>query len=469
MRQGESKDLRLSLANLKFAALAAHAQIRDTSYTGEQLSKCEAAMRKSAVVMCAFLAAFSVPLLHADLAAIHANALPQETAVLAALDDARQLEPYSRSFTADPQWNFPLAKSEVAARLGKDLGFLQLAAKNHPDNAELLLLTGLVAHYAYNVDVEGSFETAMNMLDQAHKLASADVRPSWFRAMLQCQTMHPDTGANEFLSIETGHAWDQLPAAFWGDYMECAAITNMPAHALRAASHIEKLHGPQSQMTAFLVGAEKKRFEPYDPAKKYQPKEVWEGEKAGDEVIFTSTMCGVRLHAHGDWGVENLELGNGSCVANFSAGPYKGTAHDLHPSVLLLVQRPKEGESLEEYSMKFQKDGTFEPDPALHCPVAHCIALMGVQPGMYKRDGDGHGRLVIFERDEPEFPGLIFESPQGPPQPKAGAGPVAYHPNQIQQRIPGKLYYVVLLDAAASIEEPALKDYDFFLQNLTVE
>jgi hypothetical protein len=76
---------------------------------------------------------------------------------------------------------------------------------------------------------------------------------------------------------------------------------------------------------------------------------------------------------------------------------------------------------------------------------------------------------VIFERDEPEFPGLIFESPQGPPQPKAGAGPVAYHPSQIQQRIPGKLYYVVLLDTAASIEEPALKDFDFFLQNLTVE
>ena len=426
-------------------------------------------MRKSAVVMCAFLAAFSVPLLHADLAAIHANALPQETAVLAALDDARQLEPYSRSFTADPQWNFPLAKSEVAARLGKDLGFLQLAAKNHPDNAELLLLTGLVAHYAYNVDVEGSFETAMNMLDQAHKLASADVRPSWFRAMLQCQTMHPDTGANEFLSIETGHAWDQLPAAFWGDYMECAAITNMPAHALRAASYIEKLHGPQSQMTAFLIGAEKKRFEPYDPAKEYSPKEVWAGQNAGADTVFTSTMCGVRLRVHGDWEANQLALSNGTCVAYFSTESYKAVTKNLRPSVLVLTRQPKEGESLQDFAKKFMADGTFLPDAALKCPAQDCIAMKGIQQGMYKADGDGHGRVVIFERDEPGFPGLIFESPQGPPQPAAGAGPVAYHPNQIQQRIPGKLYYLVLLDTASSIEEPALKDFDFFLQNLTVE
>jgi hypothetical protein len=55
--------------------------------------------------------------------------------------------------------------------------------------------------------------------------------------------------------------------------------------------------------------------------------------------------------------------------------------------------------------------------------------------------------------------------------PKSGDnnGVQAYHPGQIQQRIPGKLYYLVLLDTAASIEEPAMKDFDFFLANLTVE
>ena len=90
----------------------------------------------------------------AELAAIHAAALPQETSVLAALDDATQLEAYSSSFTQE--WRFPVSKDEVATRLGKDLGFLQASLKSHPQNVELLLLTGLVAHYAYNVDVPNS-------------------------------------------------------------------------------------------------------------------------------------------------------------------------------------------------------------------------------------------------------------------------------------------------------------------------
>jgi hypothetical protein len=339
-------------------------------------------MRKNGVLLLSFLPFFWLPLLHADIAAIHASALPQELAVLSALDDARQLEPYSRWYTPDAMWKFPVTKADVAARLGKDLGFLTLAAKNHPDNADLLLLTGLVARYAYNVDVVGSYDTAMSVLDQAGKLAPADFRAAWFRATLKCQTTQPDTGAVDFLSIEAGHAWDQLPASFWDDYMECALLTSMPAHALRAVSYTERLHASDAGRRASIIDIVRKRFDPYDPNKKYEPKEVWSGENVGDAVVFTSTLCGVRLRSHGDWAIQNLELRNGSCVANFTTGLYRGTAHALHPSVLLLVQQPRPGESLEEYSKKFQNDGTFESDPALHCPVAHCITLKGVQPGM---------------------------------------------------------------------------------------
>jgi hypothetical protein len=92
-----------------------------------------------------------------------------------------------------------------------------------------------------------------------------------------------------------------------------------------------------------------------------------------------------------------------------------------------------------------------------------------VQPGTYKGDGDGRSRFVFFERDEPVFPGLIFESPLELPKPDGTGGAKVYRPDQTQQRIPGKLYYLVTLDTASSIEEPALKDFEFFLRNLTVE
>jgi len=88
---------------------------------------------------------------------------------------------------------------------------------------------------------------------------------------------------------------------------------------------------------------------------------------------------------------------------------------------------------------------------------------------MYKKDGDGHGRIVVFERDQPEFPGLIFEAPLEMPKSDGSESMKYYRPSQTQQRIPGKLYYLVMLDTAASIEEPAMKDFNFFLENLTVE
>ena len=424
-------------------------------------------MRKICLYLLGCLLTFSATHLFADIAAIHASSLPQETAILGALDDAKQLEPYSRSWAL--KWEYPVPKDEVADRLGKDLGFLTLALKNHSDNAELALLTGLVARYAYNLDVTGSYDEAMSALGHSEKIKPTDFRASWFRATLQCQTNDSMAGANEFLSIEAAHGWDQLPVAFWDDYMECASVTNMPSHLLRAKSYTEREHAPESAMRSFLAGAAQKRFDPFDANKTYGPKEAWKGTGAGEDTVFTSTMCGVRLHAHGSWEVNQLAFNNGSCVAYFGTGSYKAITTDLHPSVLMLIQRPKEGESLQDFSKKFLSSGTFEPDSLIHCPATHCIALKGIQPGMYKADGDGHGRIVFFERDDPEFPELIFESPNGPPKPDSGGAPVYYRPNQVQQRIPGKLYYLVMLDTAASIEESAMKDFDFFLQNLTVE
>ncbi|HME57770.1 MAG TPA: hypothetical protein VKF63_05485 [Terracidiphilus sp.] len=427
-------------------------------------------MRKFAALLFAFIFSSLTPQALADVAAIHADKLPQETAILDALDDAKQLEPYSRSWTI--KWQYPIAKEEVATRLGKDLGFLTLALKNHPENAELLLLTGLVARYAYNLDIEGSQKTALNVLEQAQKLDPSDVRAPWFRATLTCQTTEPKAGADEFLSIEASHDWEMLPIAFWDDYIDCAVLTNMPAHALRAADHLEKLHAPESTMRTFLTNGARKRFDAFDPMKKYEPKEVWEGANPGESPDFTSTMCGVRLRVHGNWEISQIGMAKGGCIANFSTGPYKAKTQKMFPSILLIIRQPDGKETLAEFSKKCMnniKDSTFLPYTPVLCPDSACIAMSGILPGAYEKNGDGHIRLVMFERDQPEFPGLIFEGPMELPKSNGGEQVQYYSPNQIQQRMPGKLYYLVLLDTAASIEEPAMKDFDFFLENLTVE
>ena len=173
-------------------------------------------MRKSAVLLAVFLLSFSHPLLAGDLSAIHANALPQETAVLAAFDDAREMEPYSHVWW--PEWNFPISRQDVAKRLSKDMNSLVHALKKHPENEELALVTGLVARYGYNVDVKGSPDVTLSALSQAEAIDPTDLRATWFHATFLCETLQPVEGENEFLSLEAGHPWDQLPPAFWIDY-----------------------------------------------------------------------------------------------------------------------------------------------------------------------------------------------------------------------------------------------------------
>ena len=150
-------------------------------------------MRRPFALLSVLLLALTVTPAFGDIAAIHANALPQEPSILAALDDARQLEPYVSLWTND--WKHPIAKDEVAKRLEKDLDFLGAALQKHPDNAELALLTGLVAHYAYNVDVADSHDKAVFAFEAAQKLTPTDMRTTWFHADLLCQTKETEAGS----------------------------------------------------------------------------------------------------------------------------------------------------------------------------------------------------------------------------------------------------------------------------------
>ena len=65
--------------------------------------------------------------------------------------------------------------------------------------------------------------------------------------------------------------------------------------------------------------------------------------------------------------------------------------------------------------------------------------------------------------------GFFFESPWESPHTDPNKGMQYFHPSQTQKRVPGRLFYVVIADMAASIETPSMKDYDLFLKNLTVE
>lgn len=316
--------------------------------------------------------------------------------------------------------------------------------------------------------MDASYDSATTAFDAVEKLNPADIRAPWFRAALLCQTTQPTPGADAFLALEAAHPSTTFPAAFWLDYMECATVTGMPAHILRADTHLQQLHTPASPERTLLLNTAHQRMTPFDPTRTYAPTDAWKVVTTGDTTSFTSTVCGLQLTVPGYWKINQVALTSGSCVASFGSGPYKGADRALSPNLSVLVQQPQADETLEAYAKRLSTTGTYTTFSPASCPAVRCIAIQSITPHAYAKDGDGHSLMVLFERSQPTFPGLLFESPQSLPTDGSDT-PQASRPGQTLARIPGRLFYAVMLDTASTIDAPARKDFDFLLAHLTVE
>lgn len=417
------------------------------------------------IVRCLALLLMTTPAT-ASLKDIRADKLPQEESVQKAYAEAAAVEEFAREWS--DQWRYETPKGTVASQLKDSLDKLQRAAVSAPDNPELLLLTGLVARYAYNVDVQEAYEVAVSSLQKAHKLAPDDYRAEWFLGIHQCEASLVKEGMDMLSAIESRLAWDHLSPGFWDDYMSCATVANMPAHVLRAGDHLSKLKAPPSQYRDFLMEIARKRFQTPDLSATYSGKEVWEAINENSRLVFKSYVCGLSFSPLAEWRLARLEVQNGLCVVQIETGPHASKAGDVIPNLAVIARQPKPGETLADFMKVFMNFPSPQTVAVSHCPSEKCLAFEAVIPKAYGPRGNGHAVVTVFKRDAPEFPGLLFEEPAGPKVPKDGK--VSYfRPNERLRRMEGTLYYMVMLDTADSVLDDAKQDYDTLLKYLQAE
>ena len=407
------------------------------------------------------------PAIHCgELDFIHSKDLPQETAILAALDDARQMESYSSAWVA--QWNFDLTKEEVSTRLTKDLALLSLAQKHHSENAELQLLTGVVAHYAYNLDVH-SYDTAINSFVASLKISSKDYRGRWFRANTVCQTPDSQGGGKEFLEIENDMGSSALPVDFWDEYIVCMILTNMPEHALRAGQYISMRHVQSSALREEYLDIARKRYSAFEAAKEYKPSEAFEGRiLENKKVEFTSTACGIRYQTQPQWYMEKIGLAGGVCVVALRLQETDEQEKAKTPRIILTVSSALRYKNLEGFVLLNSTSMSMVLEAATFCPTNECISNQGTKEGA-NHSNKVRFHNVVFERNPPKYPGLIFEQPASFPQSGRENSMYTYSVSQRIARIPGKLNYLVRLESTIENADDAEKSFQDFLKNIIVE
>lgn len=418
-------------------------------------------------LLVSIIAAFTVPA-HAHLSDIHTDKLPQQPEIRKAYQDVLGVESMVEGWS--PQWRYSTPKALVADKLNTALKELQDAERAAPKNEELLLLTGTVANYAYNLDIDGASDATVAALKKAHTLAPSDPRPEWLLGSFYCGTGSKTLqGMDSLLKVESRFDRQQLSRDFWESYMFCASVTNMPVHVLRAADRLKSLGLPPEDVK-WMVDTASKRIVATNLAKTYTPQQVWSARQSPAGTKLFSYACGFGFPDGNqrDWQVYGIR--NGVCMVRARLGPFQGNAGKVFPEILVIARPPKPGETLNDFSKSFTKGmGTFQTK-TVACPVSACLTYKTrTRANMYPQEGGGQAFVTVFESRAPKFPGLIFESPQTPPVQKGGSQAQYFRPNPEQKRIAGTLYYFVMLDSAQSVIKQATANYVRLLETLVID
>lgn len=400
----------------------------------------------------------------AQIGQIDRSKLPQDAPVQSVYQSLLPIEQYARTYEAN--WRFPIPKTDMAARLSLALQTLEEAQKQSPSNKELQLFTGLVAHLAYNLDIDAAYKPAMALLQP---LAAEDFRAQWFLGVHQCQSNDAVGGMTNLLHVET--LPDKLPRAFWQDYANCAVVAAMPVHAVRAYENAEKA-ADGTLIDAQLEQIARNRIKPSSPAESYPKKQAWYAEQIADQVRFTSSLCGESFATKPTVSINVQDVAKGSCVVTIDTDKYPERHGSAGATLLLLTQIPRDGESLEAYSQRLLNEPRYAARTSLSgipCPAVNCLAFEIVTDQMYKSEGGAHLIAFFFQSDQPAYPGLRFESPQPLPKASNTSQPTFLHPGDVPQRFKGSLYTFIALDANQEIYPRARIDFDNLIKSLVVD
>jgi hypothetical protein len=396
---------------------------------------------------------------------IDSSKLPQDSAVQHAYTDLLPIDQYARTYEA--VWRYPVSQKDVTSRFLLALHTLEKAQQRDPDNKELQLFTGLVAHLAYNLSIEEAYDTALQLLQSQ---VTGDFRAAWFLGIHECQAIDRVNGMLRLQQVEGSSA--TLPGDFWLDYANCATVANMPVHAIRAYDRAQKAT-PKPPIDEQLEQKLRDRTKPGLITDAYSAKQAWRTETTARGLRSTSSVCGESFTIQPSSHAKIGDVVNGMCVVTIDTDHYPSRYGPSSASLLLLTQTARPGESLQAFAQRMLNDPLYAkktPLAGIQCPVATCIAYQVATDKLYKEEGGAHLVAVFFASEQPEYPGLRFETPQ--PQPKVTnhiVEPALFRPEENPQRFSGTLYTFVSLDANKDIYPRSRTDFDDLLKSLVID
>jgi hypothetical protein len=398
---------------------------------------------------------------------INVRTLPQDENITNNLLKMKALEPYVEYWVYE--WNFKIGKDKVINEINALYSEIAGYLKNDSLNGELFLYSGLIAHYAYNLDLQEYWELAEAHLLKARELMKGDFRPDWFLGLHYIQSDHIKEGMNVFLNITKER--DIENGLFWEDYAMSSYFSQMFQNTLMGLDKAKEILGEDSDYEKLFGKKIRKKISVPGKKSKIEIRKLWNLSKSDSLINFVSFPLGYRISIPLHWKVRPFPYQKRAAGLYVEIEPIKGIHGDMLPTMTVSAHVAGKKENIEDFiknamnAMKF--DVSFEK---YNCNLGlNESSYIGINSVLYPEEGGARIILVYFERNEPEYKGIRLERPREFSNTSEGANFYSLNADKIFSRFNGKLFYVIVLECSESIFEKSLAEFNRALKSFIVE
>ncbi len=332
--------------------------------------------------------------------------------------------------------------------------------------ADTYLLLGDVSHYLYNMEVETYYKNAVDNYKKAAEVAPKDYRVYWFIGNHYALSAVPLLAINCYRMAFTCLPKGPVNTLFWTEYANACANANMPVTARYAAHQVSLAVGKREKVETEVINATARVLKTVPVDTTIKAKNLWAFTGRQNSILnFSNPLLGFKLFIDSTW---KFRFGDYQKQGTFAMlEPHKETAQNgrlITYSMLVMAKLAAEGQSLQQFSEGFTKSKNIKPVSFNVGQINNYIAYEITDPAIYADMGGSHNYAIFFERTEPEFAGMLLETPMALPK-SSGTNVAYYRAPQRYVRLKDKIYYMILLDTCEDIHDQSLAVFKDFLKN----
>ena len=364
-----------------------------------------------------------------------------------------------------PDWTYDIPKDSLIRGL-KDC--LLLFAPLKADVFETDLLLGEIAHYLYNLNLQPYFDTAEAYYLKAIAADDKDCRGYWFLGYHYALSDELVKGVLWFGKAEKRVNGD-TGNEFWQEYAFAMMLGGMFSHCRYGLDNFKRLGG-SSTLAKVMDSTLRAKTIQTDPDLSYSAKALWQTERMGAKVSFTSRPLGLKFQADSNWRMQVNGFGKRLTAVSIEP-PVVTSARGarIGYSFAVVVRAASEGEKLEDFmvsmmKIKGAKDGVFPFSDRYPGGLSYTLK----DKNLYTDRGGARIHYIGIERSSPANPGLALEDQAE--EIKSESGKLEFHTlNIIRTRFPDRIFYLLILDTCEDIYEQSWNTFRGFVKNMRLD